>query len=95
MSDDAEARKRRTPSRGSVTSEPCTCGGPPDEDHPRGVTTQTPPSHTEPSIVRSYRFLRYARLSETANVTLVDYGPDRGLHMTLETKYIGPPRSSP
>jgi hypothetical protein len=33
--------------------------GPPDEDHPRGRTTQSPSSDTEPSIVRSYRLLTY------------------------------------
>lgn len=68
--------------------------GEPDEDHPTGMTTQSPATDTEPSIVRSYRLLRYRGLSETANVTFVDYGPERGLHMTLESTYIGPPRSS-
>jgi hypothetical protein len=42
-------------------------------------------------VVRSYRLLRYTGLSETANVTFTDFGPDRGLYMSLETKYVGEP----
>mgnify|MGYP006185435421 CR=1 FL=1 len=33
----------------------------------------SPATDTEPSIVRGYRLLRYTGLSETANVTFVDY----------------------
>jgi hypothetical protein len=69
--------------------------GQPEEDHASGMTTQSPATETEPSIVRSYRLLRYTGLSETANVTFVDYGPKGGLHMTLESKYIGPRSSAP
>ncbi len=92
----AETRRLKALASGLRTVEDAIAKlGKPDEDHPTGMTTQSPATDTEPSIVRSYRLLRYTRLSETANVMFVDYGPERGLSMTLESKYIGPPRSSP
>ena len=63
--------------------------GPPDEDHPNGYAGHSPATDTQPSVVNTYRFLRYTRLSNTANVMLTDYGPDRGLYVSLESKYIG------
>ena len=47
--------------------------GEPDHDNPDGLRTQSPASDTEPSVVRSYRVLRYSGLSETAHVNFTDY----------------------
>jgi hypothetical protein len=63
--------------------------GPPDEDLAGGFTTNTREKGLQPPTVSSYRTLRYKQLSETADVTLVDYGPERGLHTTLTGKYLG------
>jgi hypothetical protein len=63
--------------------------GPPDQDVPQGLTVTTPATDTTPSTVTSYRVIRYMNLSETASVEFTDYGPDRGVRMTLQSKYIG------
>ena len=67
--------------------------GEPDHDNPDGLRTQSPASDTESSVVRSYRVLRYSGLSETAHVNFTDYGPERGVHVTLQSKYVGEPEA--
>jgi hypothetical protein len=69
--------------------------GPPNEDHPHGYRTESKATDTEPSVIRSYRLLRYTGLSETANVTFTDSGPEGTLRMALETKYVGKPEAKP
>jgi hypothetical protein len=38
--------------------------------------------------VTSYRTLKYKKLSKTADVVFVDYGPERGVRMRLSGKYL-------
>lgn len=57
--------------------------GEPDEDHPTGYRITTPGKTT------AFRVLRWHKLSDTAYVELVDYGPERGLRATLRGKYLG------
>ena len=42
--------------------------GPPDEDNPDGMTVERPEKHGKAPTVRTYRVLRYTRLSDTADV---------------------------
>ena len=87
---EAESRRLRELVVGvNTVADAITRFGEPDQDQRDGVRTKTPATDTEPSVIRSYRFLRYSRLSETAHVNFTDYGPERGLHMTLQSKYIG------
>lgn len=91
---DAESRRLRDLASSLKTVEEAVAKfGPPDEDHPNGLASKSPASDAAPSIVRFYRLLRYTGLSDTANVTFTDYGPERGLHMTLESKYVGEPEA--
>jgi hypothetical protein len=66
--------------------------GPPDEDMPYGWTERHPETEETASTVESFRTLRYSRLSETANVFIMDTraGP---VHFCLCGKYLGSPRS--
>lgn len=64
--------------------------GPPTHDQRRGLVTHSPECDEKPAEVHGYRVLVYSNLSETANVRFTDYGPGRGVHMSLESKYIGP-----
>lgn len=89
VSDAETERLERLTSRLRTVDEAIAKLGPPDEDHPNGMTIR---SNTAPQ--RSYRLLRYTRLSEHANVTFVDYGPERGLRMRIERKYVGAPKPS-
>lgn len=66
--------------------------GQPARDFPRGQTCKTPASDTEPATVTSYRVLYYTGLSETADIRLIDFGPERGLRCSLTSKYIGKPK---
>jgi hypothetical protein len=93
---DAESRRLQELGAGVKTVEEAVAKfGPPDEDHAEGLRTKSPASDTEPSVVRSYRLLRYTGLSETANVTFTDSGPDGALRMSLESKYVGEPKAKP
>ena len=64
--------------------------GPPDEDFPNGVTMHTPETDGKPPEVRSFRVIRYRRLSETADVHLTDYQKDR-----VDIHYQGKDLSKP
>ncbi len=67
--------------------------GNPDGDLEQGISMQTPASETQPAKVVSYRTLTYKHLSKTADVVLVDYGPERGVRVTLRGKYLGKPNA--
>jgi hypothetical protein len=67
--------------------------GQPDQDMPNGLTTISPATDTEPSQSVSYRVLMYTAISETADVSLTDFGPDRGLRFSLQGKYLGKPKA--
>lgn len=64
--------------------------GPPDHDLHQGFRRMTPASDTKPAEEKSYRVIRYTKLSETADVRFTDLGPDRDVWLTLESKYVGP-----
>lgn len=59
--------------------------GQPDEDYPAGLTVISPESEGRPATASTYRSLVFARLSETTNICLVDYGP-QGVSFTFEGK---------
>jgi hypothetical protein len=63
--------------------------GPPDEDLPHGVSVRTQEESEKPSVVRSYRTIRYSRLSDIAEVYLVDYQRDR-VSISYQGKYLKP-----
>ncbi len=65
--------------------------GKPQHDHPRGLVVQTPAKGRRPPSVASYRVLRFTRASDTADVELIDYGP-QGVRVQLRAKYLGRPR---
>lgn len=91
---DAESRRLRDLASGVKTVEDAIARfGQPNQDSPNGLTTTSAATDTKPSVVSSYRLLRYTGLSELANVTFTDDGPDRELRMTLESKYIGEPHT--
>jgi hypothetical protein len=67
--------------------------GKPDSDMPSGFTTTTRGSDTEPPKTRAFRVLRYGRLSKTTDVRITDLGPERGLWVDLQGKYLGRPKA--
>jgi hypothetical protein len=64
--------------------------GPPDRENPTGLTITTPESEDGGPMVSTYPTLTYTRLSDTADVTLVDYGP-LGVRFTFQGKFLGKP----
>ena len=66
--------------------------GPPDDDFATGFSTTSAGTEIEAPVTVSYRLLRYKRLSETADIAFVDYGPEFGLRPRFEGKYIGSPK---
>jgi hypothetical protein len=60
-----------------------------DDDLDPGMKLHTPGSDAEPPKVVSYRTLTYKRLSKTAEVVFIDYGPERGVRTSLRGKYLG------
>jgi len=44
----------------------------------------------QPGTIVSFRTLQYTNLSATADVDFIDFGPERGVHMSMMTKYVGP-----
>jgi len=92
---DAEMRRLGALTKGIKTvEEAIEKFGPPDNDRPAGMTIKSPGTGTTPETVESHRVLTYNGLSDTATVSLVDYGPSRGLGLTLSGKYIGKPGSN-
>jgi hypothetical protein len=65
--------------------------GTPDDDMPAGLGMGSKPTEGEAPTFTSYRTLTYKGLSETADVVLIDYGPEHGLRVTLRGKYLGKP----
>jgi hypothetical protein len=55
---------------------------------------RTPARGGKPPRVDSYRVLTFSRLSETANVELIDCGPD-GIRFSYVGKYLGTRRKGP
>jgi hypothetical protein len=84
-----EGRLRSLVSEVSTLDDAIKKFGKPDLDMPAGTTIKTPASENKPSAIRSYRTLHYVGLSKTAEVHLVDYGPDGGVRITFQGKYLG------
>jgi hypothetical protein len=61
--------------------------GPPDHDDPRGLVVSAPGSETDPPREDAYRVVTYARLSDQAEVELVD--GERGVRVVLRGKFLG------
>lgn len=59
--------------------------GKPDADDVSGTTITTPATRREPPSVTTYRTLRFSKLSETAEVILIDYGP-KGIAFSFQGK---------
>jgi len=68
--------------------------GKPQHDHPRGLVVRTPAKGRRPPSIASYRVLRFTRASDTADVELIDYGP-QGIRFALQGKYLGKRRGRP
>jgi hypothetical protein len=62
--------------------------GKPTYDHPSGLVVRTPAKGRRPPGIASYRVLTFSRVSKTADVQLVDYGPE-GIRFTFQGKYLG------
>ena len=67
--------------------------GPPKQDLAEGLTIQTPGSDTQAPTTTSYRVVRWDKLSDTADVDLIDYGV-RGIKFTFVGKYLGDQNSA-
>jgi len=61
--------------------------GKPDVEFEAGLRIHRPGSDTEAPTVQSYPTLAYTQLSKTAELHFTDYGPDRGVRLTLQGKY--------
>ena len=64
--------------------------GPPERDLLNSFVSQTPENGATPPVSRAYRYLVYSKLSDTADVHIIEY-PDR-LGISLHGKYTGPRR---
>jgi hypothetical protein len=67
--------------------------GAPDDDLDPGTTVYNSVKDDQPPTVTSYRTLRYKTLSSSADVVFTDFGPERGLRMSLTGKYLGEPKN--
>jgi len=62
--------------------------GRPDRDTPRGLSVRTPAKGRRAPRVASYRVFIFTQLSDTADVDLVDSGPE-GIRFSFRGKYLG------
>jgi hypothetical protein len=65
--------------------------GPPDHDAERGLTVREPEKKGKPPRLRTYRTLRYTRLSDPADVEVFADPAEGNLQVGLVGKHIGPP----
>jgi len=68
--------------------------GPPDRDMAAGRRERTPVRGRQPPRVASYRVLTFTRLSNTADVELIDRGPE-GIRFSYAGKYLGTRQNRP
>ncbi len=90
--DESERLQRLTTGLKTV-EEAIAALGQPDEDDPQGTTTKTPGTETATPRLTTCRMLTFRRLSETAEVDLIDYGPE-GLSFSFRGKFLGKPAGS-
>ena len=65
--------------------------GLPDEDKERGLTVHQPEKEGKAPTMRSFRTLRYTRLSDTADVEVYADPAEDKVQVVLMGKYIGSP----
>jgi hypothetical protein len=65
--------------------------GPPDEDKEQGLTVRRPGQDGQPPSTRSFRTMRYTRLSDTADVEVYADPTEGKVQVMLMGKYIGSP----
>ncbi len=63
--------------------------GPPSEDYPAGFGTRQPERNGQPPTIEAFRMLRYASLSEVADVNVAETRTG-GIQYWLQGKYLGP-----
>jgi hypothetical protein len=68
--------------------------GPPDSEIATGLRKRTPARGRQAPRVASYRVLSFSRLSDTADVQLIDGGPE-GIRFTYLGKYLGARKNRP
>lgn len=83
---ESERLQRLTSGLGSVEDTIARLGKPDGEDV-SGTTIVTPATRREPPSVTTYRTLRFSKLSETAEVILIDYGP-KGVGFSFQGKSL-------
>lgn len=66
--------------------------GAPDEDMAEGLVLHEASDDDGTPRKVGYRVIRYKSLSSTAILELTDCGPGRRLRITIQGKYVGPPR---
>ena len=86
-------RLQRLTSGLTTVEEAIAALGQPDEDDPQGTTVKTPGTETEAPRVKTYRMLTFRRLSETAEVDLIDYGAE-GIGFSFRGKSLRKPTGS-
>ncbi len=84
-----EERLRRVTSRLGTIETVIRKLGQPDADMADGTVIKKPDSKGKPPTIKSYRTLHYTGLSKMADVHFTDYGPDGGLRVTFQGKYLG------
>jgi hypothetical protein len=65
--------------------------GPPDEDKDQGLTIRLSEKDGQATTTRTFRTLRYTRLSDTADVEVYADPAEDKVQVTLMGKYIGSP----
>jgi hypothetical protein len=91
----AEEKRLRTLTGGLKTiQEAVAAFGKPQHDYAHGLRIHNPAKGKKPPEVRSYRTLRFTRLSEVADVTLTDYR-EEGIRFSFQGKYLGKSKGRP
>lgn len=83
---ESERLQRLTSGLGSVEDTIARLGKPDGQDV-SGTTIVTPATRREPPSVTTYRTLRFSKLSETADVIVIDYGP-KGVSFSFQGKSL-------
>jgi hypothetical protein len=91
----AEVERLDELTRGFRSVDEAVCAlGPPDTDIAVGHRERTPARGRQPPRVTGHRTLTFSRLSETADVHLIDCAPE-GIRFTYVGKYLGRGKKGP
>jgi hypothetical protein len=91
ISDQEGARLHRMFTGMRTLEEVVRAVGSPDDDVERGLTVREPEKEGKPPRLKTYRILRYAHLSNAADVEVYADPVEGNVQVTLMGKYIGPP----